>query len=267
MSLPLRGAAALTLVSGLLVACAQAPAPSGTGLDSSVTESVNASARIHTELAAQYFARGMYAIALQEVQEALQAESRYAPAYNVLGLIHGQLREDAQAEGAFQKAIALSPSYSDAHNNYGWFLCERGRYAPALEQLEKAVTNALYATPEKALANAGACSLRQGDLPRAEDYLRRALSRAPNQPVALHAMAGLQLRLGKPLAARLALLELSQQGPLDAAALWVGVRAERALGDSVAEAGYASQLRRRYPNSQETYWLGSGQYHQPEVQP
>lgn len=260
---------ALLLVACLgVLACAQTPLEATqAGPEAMAQGSENQRARIHTELAAQYYTRNMHAIALQELRESLDADARYAPAYNMLGLVHGALREDTQAEEAFRRAIDLSPSYSEAHNNFGWFLCERGRIDKALERFEAALANPLYATPEKALANAGLCSLRRNDLQQAENYLERALIRAPYQPVALYQMARLHMLRGNPVAARRALLRLGEVGALDAAALWMAVRVERQLGDLTAESSYASQLRRRFPNSQETFWLSSGQYDQPGAQP
>jgi type IV pilus assembly protein PilF len=39
--------------------------------------------------------------------------------------------------------------------------------------------------------------------------------------------------------------------PPTAEALWLGLRIERKLGNRVAEGGFASQLRSRYPSSAE----------------
>jgi type IV pilus assembly protein PilF len=41
--------------------------------------------------------------------------------------------------------------------------------------------------------------------------------------------------------------------------LWLGIRIERLLGDKDAEASYAMLLRRKYPNSEQTKALLSGQ--------
>jgi len=46
----------------------------------------------------------------------------------------------------------------------------------------------------------------------------------------------------------------------NAEALWLGVRVERRLGDRNSEVSYASQLRTRFPDSQETRALLAGQY-------
>lgn len=224
----------------------------------------NLSARLHTELGAGYYARGQYAVALQELRKALEADGAYAPAFSILGLVHAELREDKQAETHFQRAVDLSPNYSEAHNNFGLFLCQRGRPAESLKHFELALTNPLYATPEKALANAGNCALEKGDLAQAELYFVRALKRVSNQSTALLGMAEVHYRQGRWLAARTLLRQLSGQfgdlAELSPQALWLGVRAERQLGDREAEANYGALLRRRYPESNQAQWLISGQY-------
>jgi type IV pilus assembly protein PilF len=227
----------------------------------------NLSARLHTELAAGYFSRAQYAVALQELRKALDADKNYAPAYSILGVVHAELREDKEAEAHFQRAVDLSPNYAEAHNNFGLFLCKRGRQAEALKHFESALANPLYATPEKALANAGNCALEKGDLAQAEIYFGRALKRVPNQSTALLGMADFHARKGSWLAARSVLRQLATQfddlARLGPQALWIGLRAERQLGDREVEANYGAVLRRSYPESIQAQWLISGQYEQP----
>ncbi len=249
-------AAALCL---LMAGCAQTRTDSLSPETASGTAE-NPRARIHTELATQYFLRGQYAVALESIDAALKADANYAPAHSVLGLVYAELREDAKAEASFKRAIALQRNYSEAHNNYGWFLCQRGRYDAAVAQFELALANPLYASPERALTNAGLCSLQKGDLKAAEDYLQRALRRLPNQPQAMVALADLYARDGRLVSARNLLKQAAAITQLDARGLWLGVRVERLLGDRTSEASYASQLQRRFPDSEEAYWLASGQY-------
>lgn len=219
-------------------------------------------AKVHTELAAGYYARGQYAVALSEVNTALSSESAYAPAYNILGLIRAELREDKEAEESFRRAIALQPQYSEALNNYGLFLCQRGRVEEGLNRFESALANPLYTTPEMALANAGACALSKGDVSKAEVYYQRALRHAPNLGMALLGMAEVDFRSQRLWAARGKLRQLADGGELSAQGLWLGVRVERALGDRGAENTYAAQLRRRFPDAMQTQWLLMGQYDQ-----
>jgi len=225
----------------------------------------NPQARIRTELAGEYFRLRQHAVALQELRSALAADPNYAPAYNLLGLVHAELGEEREAEAHFRRATTLSPQFSEAHANFGLFLCQRRRYDEALERFELALRNPLYATPERALAHAARCMLRQGKLERAEEYVQRALVRAPNFPLAIFTMAELQFRLGNPIASRVRLRQLVEFGELDAPALWLGVRVERQMGNREAEANYGAQLRRRFPEAIETRWLLNGQYDQPGV--
>ncbi|NWG88104.1 MAG: type IV pilus biogenesis/stability protein PilW [Hydrogenophilaceae bacterium] len=250
---------AALLMLGLLAACAQTPSPSSSTAAELASDS-SQRAQVHTELAAHYYTRGQYAVALSELRIALEDNPRYAPAYNMLGLVHTELREFAQAEANYRRAVELMPNYSDVRNNFGYFLCQRGRHAEGLLQFDVALQNPLYASPDKALANAGACSLAMGDLNKAEDYLQRALARVPGHPVALQAMAELYFRRGHYLGAQSALLKLGETNELDAAALWLGVRVERKLGDAAAEASYGAQLRRRFPDAAQTKRLMSGDY-------
>lgn len=253
----------LALVLLVLAGCAAPPSPPSGSPETRSSREDNPSARIHTELAAGYFARGQYAIALQEVAIAQEADARYAPSYNVLGLIRGELREDKAAEEAFQRSLELSPNYSEAHNNYGLFLCQRGRLKDALVRFEAALANPLYATPEKALANAGACALEKGDLAQSEVYFTRAVRRAPGFVSAQIGMADVHYRSGRWLAARNLLRQAGAVTELSAQGLWIGLRAERRLGDAAAEETYATQLRRRFPDALQTQWLITGQFDQP----
>ena len=250
----------------LLAACAQTPVQQQPhqGSDTEMLDAVNNRARIHTELAAQYYARRQYSVSLEELRQALNADSNYAPAYNMLGLLHDALLEYKEAEDNFLHAIRIAPMYSEAHNNYGYFLCSRKRYQEALTQFELAWKNPLYATPEMALANAGQCALRMGKVDEAENYARRALVRDPNQGTALMTLAEIQYRQGNLPMARSLLSQADTRGHLDAAALWLGVRLERKDGNREAAAEYGARLRREFPDSQESGWLLSGRFDMQE---
>jgi type IV pilus assembly protein PilF len=217
-------------------------------------------ARIHTELAALYYSRGNHGVALQESMTAVEADPQYGPAYNVLGLVQMELKEDTAADRSFQQALAINPNDSEANNNYGWFLCNRGREKEAIAYFLAAVKNPLYQTPELAFTNAGICSRKLGSDKDAESYLLQALKLQPGQPRALQALAEIHYQRGdyggtKQLVGRF--LEVAQPTP---EVLWLGVLSARGLGDRNAEASYALQLRRRFPDSKEALALKSGSY-------
>lgn len=257
-------ARAAVLAACLWIAgCATQPADhSGLGATSTSGDESQARmrARVHTELAASYYELGNIAVALDEVKEALRADSGYGPAHNVAGLVYAQLKEDRLAEESFEYALRINPSDSDAHNNYGMFLCERKQERESIKHFLAAVRNPLYAAPDRSWVNAGVCARRSGDAAAAESYLQQALKLRPSQPQALYQMADLSYARGNYGGAKQYLNRLTQVTAATAEVLWLGVRVERRLGDRTSEASYALQLRNRFPNSREARALLAGQY-------
>lgn len=250
------------LASALLAACAGGSGRPESGLARSGNPASEGHprARVHTELGAGYYARGQYAVALESLNRALEADAAYAPAYNVLALVRAELREDAKAEAAFQRALELQPGLSEAHNNFGLYLCQRGRVDEAMKHFETALDNPIYATPEKALVNAGACSLKAGALDRAEVLFTRAMKLVPGLEGALLGAAEVDYRRQRWLAARAKLQRAQGGGSLNAQALWLAVRVERALGDADSAAAYGTQLMQRFPESPQTQWWANRQF-------
>lgn len=248
-------------VCGLLAGCSATTGSSGGNIDSKAPDTdAQQRARLFTELAGAYFERAQYKIALEELRKAVTADSRFGPAYNVYGLVYMELAEDKLAEEYFRRAIELDPRDSIAHNNFGWFLCTRGRYDEGLSHFQLALRNPLYATPEQAIANAGMCAERKGDLTLAETNLLKSLKLRPDNPNVILKLAGLQFRKGRLAEARGNLLRYAELAPASAESLWLGVRLERKLGDRSQEAAYGLQLRRNFPKSPEAQLLLAGQY-------
>jgi len=220
-----------------------------------------ASAKVHTELAALYYERAQLGVALEELRQALLSEPDYASAYSVRGLVHMALREDKEAEEDFQHSLHLDNINSEAHNNYGWFLCQRGRERESVKQFLAALKNPLYATPEKAYLNAGVCSRKVGETKDAEEFMQKALLLQPNMPEALLGLAELDFSNGDYAAAKSSFTRFAQDGSsnLTAENLWLAVRIERKLADRNAEDSYALQLRKRFPDARETQLMLQGQ--------
>jgi type IV pilus assembly protein PilF len=242
----------------LLAGCASGGGSAGTPQQDKTR--AQASARIHTELAASYYERTQYAIALQELEVALHADSDFAPAYTVRALVRMALREDEQADADFRHSLQLDSENSETHNNYGWFMCQRGRAKESLSQFRDALKNPLYTTPEIAYVNLGMCSKKAGLMKEAENNLQRALILRPGMPQALYGLADWSYDSGDYAGAKSFFLRFSQVSPeLNAEQLWLAVRIERKMRDRNSEASYAMQLRKRFPDSRETQLLLQGE--------
>lgn len=216
----------------------------------------NASARVHTELAGLYYERAQLGVALSEIELALQADRNYAPAYNVRGLVNFALREYQAAEEDFKHSLSLDKADSDAHNNYGWFLCQRGKEQESITHFMAALKNPLYTTPERAYLNAGLCSKKAGNNKDAQEFLTRALQVRPGFAPASLALAELSFETGEYHTAKKYFASYSERTDnLTAEQLWLAVRIERKVGDRNAEASYSMQLRKRFPDARETQLL------------
>ncbi len=172
-------------------------------------------------------------------------------------MVYAALQEDAKAEANYKKAVELQPKNSESRNNYGSFLCAKGRYDESITQFLEAVKNPLYATPHMAYSNAGICSVRKKDIAQAEIYLNKALQIDPLMHSPAFELAKIQFNRKEIQAAQQTLQNslITNPGPN---ILWLGIQIERILGNKDNEASYALQLRQRYPNSQETKLLLSG---------
>lgn len=257
---------AVLAIAAAVGGCAHGGASAGDAIgpasQASISKSTTQRARAHTELGTAYFQAGNMAVALEEARIAIEADRRYAPAYNLSGLVHMYLRENAVADENFRQALQLAPNDPEISNNYGWFLCQTGRERDSIAHFLTAIKNRLYPTPELSYVNAGICSMVASDMTAAEDYLQKALRLGRNTGPALLQLANLNFRLGRHEDARSFIAKLHAQGEPTAESLWLAVRIERAAGDRAAENSLSSQLRRSFPDSPETRELRRGNYEQ-----
>ena len=220
-----------------------------------VTDSGGADARrraeVHTMLAAEYYSRGNYAVAISETRLAIKDDPTYFYAYNMQGLVLMELREDGPAREAFTKALQLAPNNPDVLNNYGWFLCLRNESQRGLEMMRRASTDTLYATPEKAWFSIGLCLRKTGNVAEAEDALRRAILIRPDMIGALYNLAQVSYERGNYRDAENYLNRFTRLATPNIESLVLGVKVARANSDRAAEESYMQQLRRRYPDAPE----------------
>ena len=215
----------------------------------------NSPADVYIQLGAEYMREGNLSEALKNAKKATIIDPHKSSGFNILALVYQRLGEKARAEEAFLKAIKLDHRDPYALNAYGSFLCADGRLAEADKMFQKAVANPLYESPWVALVNAGTCMRRAGNLAQAEAYLRRALQGNSRFPPGLLSMASVSLAQGNAMSARAYIQRFAEVADHTPESLWLGIRAENALGDRDQAASYALQLRSRYPDSEQVQFL------------
>ena len=88
------------------------------------------------DLGIGYLRQGNYARAKYNLSKALEIDSGSPLAHTTFGVVFQLEGENSLAEDHFKQALKSDPTFSQARNNYGAFLFDRGRYAEAIEQLE-----------------------------------------------------------------------------------------------------------------------------------
>ncbi len=210
-------------------------------------------AKARTALAAEYYGRRQYAVALEEVELAMEADSDYSPAYSMRALIHVALLEDREAESDFERSLDLDSRNSDAHHDYGWFLCLRGREKDGIAQHLLAAKDPLYRDQGRAYMDAGECAMKVGQLANAELYLEKAQILQQDLAQVHVDLAQISYMTGDYVTARtrFATFRSAVRDQLSAENLLLGVRIEHKLGNRSGEAALVARLKKNFPNSRE----------------
>lgn len=208
-------------------------------------------AELHTELAQGYYERAQMNVALQELAIAETDDPTYARIYSMYGLVYTMLGDNTKAEANFRRALSLGPNDPEIRHDWGAYLCTHGRLEQSIAEFDFAAADPLYKAPEVALTNAGKCSAQMGNAAAAEAYFRRALSLKPQDYSAAYNLALLKYKQGYYDEARALMRIVMQQNNPQPEALFLGHCIEQKKGDAGSEQSYVTQLRNRYPDSDE----------------
>ena len=218
-------------------------------------------ARVRTSLAAQYIRKNELDTAQQQLEKAFAADSRYAPAYDMMGVLlqqEGSRINLAKADEYFKKAISLDKDFVQAHNNYGVYLSQTKRYREAAEQFEIAGATLGYEGRIGALENLGRTYLQLGDNSAASKAFLRALDGNRNSIIAHIELVDLLLNQQRvPQAQRLydeTLILVQGQG-ISPRLLLQGIKLAAAQNNITTRQQLAQQLLSAYPLSDEAKQL------------
>lgn len=217
-------------------------------------------ARIRMELAVGYFEQGKTNIALDELKQVIAIDPSYADAYNLRGLIYMQLNDARLAEESFRRAVALNPRDANTLHNLGWLQCQQRRFDEADQTFQQALGNPLYPERAKTLMAQGLCQARAGKSEVAERTLAKAYELDAGNPIVGYNLANLLFVRGDMPRAQFYIRRLNNSELANAESLWLGIKVERKLGDRLAMAQLADQLKKRFPRSREMASFEKGSF-------
>ncbi len=218
-------------------------------------------ARVRTSLAAQYIRKNELDTAQRQLEKAFAADSRYAPAYDMMGVLlqqEGSRINLQKADQYFKKAIALDKDFEQAHNNYGVYLSQMKRYKEAAEQFEIAGAALGYEGRIGALENLGRTYLQMGDRTAAAKAFLRALDGNRNSIIAHIELVDLLLEQQRVAQAQKlydeTLILVQGQG-ISPRLLLQGIKLAAAQNNITTRQQLAQQLLSAYPLSDEAKQL------------
>ncbi len=191
---------------------------------------------------------------MQRAKQKLLLAEQQAPASTESQAAMGYFLEStgsfSQAEAYYRKAVTLNPKSGAAQNNYGTFLCRRGRYAESDQHFLLALQDPSYLNTAQVYENAGLCAMQIPDTNKAGTYFTQAITQDPKR-----AMSWLELgrisyqQKNYPQAQQY--LEQYMQLIKDPTpnALWLGAVLARALGNEAEAGRYTLMLQTRFPSS------------------
>jgi Flp pilus assembly protein TadD/peroxiredoxin len=144
-------------------------------------------------------------------ESALALDPSVSEAHNDLGTLVAQAGDLDGAIARFRQALAATPDYPDALNNLGYALLLSGREAEARPLYERALV--LQPDFPEALNNLGLLQGRAGDLDAAERLFRDALARRPDYGDAANNLALVLVARGRAAEAVTLLEDLLTRAP------------------------------------------------------
>jgi type IV pilus assembly protein PilF len=253
--------AVLALAAGCASQGGAAPAPASRDrITASDETDASKRARVRLELAMAYFGRGQTTVALDEVKQAIVADPNLGEAFNLRGLIYATLGDEALAEQSFRRALQINAADTDTLHNFGWYLCQRKRYAEASAQFVQALATQPR-DPSRTLLAQGICQALDNRLEDAERTLMRSFELDPMNPATAVNLSEVLYRRGDYERARFYVRRVNAQPDvLNAQTLWLAARIERRLGNTGGVQEYGTQLRSRFGDSREAAAFAKGQF-------
>lgn len=164
--------ALLCLIS--LVACASAVNTTKTSANI-ITYNPKA-AETNLQLAVGYLQEENTQKAKQKLLLAEQEDPKSPFVWDTYAYFYAKTGDDDKAMSNYKKALSLAPHNGKILNNFGVYLCRKGKYQTAIDYFSLAVEDKTYLTTAEAYENAGLCALSIPNKPLAKSFFLKAVS-------------------------------------------------------------------------------------------
>jgi Tfp pilus assembly protein PilF len=136
-------------------------------------------ARASYEAGVKSIADGRISLGLSSLRQAVEIEPRNPLYHNAVGAVMLNIGRFADAQGEFQKAVELDPTYADAYHNLGSAYAEQAKWEDAITAYRRALAQTIYTRPETTYNNLGYAYWALDRRKDAEDAFRAALQLEP----------------------------------------------------------------------------------------
>lgn len=208
-------------------------------------------AEIYFQLGVRYLNLNKLEVAKENLQRAIELDSKNAPALNALAFLYEKLDKFDEARTNYQAAITLSPEDLSVQNNYGRFLCEQGEAQKGMALLTQATNDKLNERPWLAMTNLGRCYMKLAQYEQAQTYFEQALQLNQNYSPALLEMQKVHYQQGDFISAKVYLNRYAQQAEQTPESLLIAAQIEGASGNAAMAKHYQTLLLTKFPLSAE----------------
>lgn len=208
-------------------------------------------AKIHYNLGMLYSQKGDMDKAMAEYEKEIALDGSFPAAYNNLGRILFERGDMVKAEKTFKRALKIDPRYVHALNNLGLVYMEEGRTREAVTEFKKtlevdpkyegalknlALAQDMIEKPAETYNRLGQIYYGQGNITKAEQQFKKALTYDPKYTVAMGNLGVIDLRKGNYDEAILRFKKVLTIAPEDSAARQHLAVAESLLAQKRGEA-------------------------------
>jgi type IV pilus assembly protein PilF len=209
-------------------------------------------AKYNLQLGMAYLERNELQFAREKIDKALEQDSSNPDAHRAAALLYDRVGQYDKAERHYETALRLRPNDPLILNNYGVFLCRRGKVDKGEGRFVQSAKSPFNREPENAYSNAGTCMRGAQRYQEAATYFEKALSVRPKHRDALLQIAEMSFEQKRFDESRAGVMRYIERVGATAEILWLGVRLERAAGNITQANTYARRLRTEYPTSEQT---------------